>query len=129
MKIDGIIILNKPTGMNSMKAVKKVQQMLNADKAGHLGTLDPLGSGVLPIAFGKATKLFEQHLKDRKIYRTVFKFGFLTDTLDSEGEVLKQEEVEITEKQVADATKLFVGRQNQMPPKYSAKKIKGEKSI
>ncbi len=128
MKIDGIIILNKPTGMNSMKAVKKVQQMLNADKAGHLGTLDPLGSGVLPIALGKATKLFEQHLKDRKIYRTVFKFGFLADTLDSEGEVLKQEDVEITEKQVADATKLFVGRQNQMPPKYSAKKIKGKKA-
>lgn len=128
MKIDGIIILNKPTGMNSMKAVKKVQYLLNADKAGHLGTLDPLGSGVLPIALGKATKLFEGHLKDRKVYRTVFKFGFLTDTLDSEGEILRQEEIEVSEQQVKSAIKLFVGKQNQMPPKYSAKKIKGKKA-
>ncbi len=128
MKVDGIIILNKPTGMNSMSAVKKVQHLLNADKAGHLGTLDPLGTGVLPIALGKATKLFEEHLNDRKIYRAIFKFGILTDTLDSEGKILKQDDVDIKLEEIEKIINKLIGKQNQMPPKYSAKKIKGKKA-
>ena len=128
MKVDGIIILNKPTGMNSMSAVKKVQHLLNADKAGHLGTLDPLGTGVLPIALGKATKLFEEHLYDRKIYRAIFKFGILTDTLDSEGKILKQDDVDIKLEEIEKIINKLIGKQNQMPPKYSAKKIKGKKA-
>ena len=79
-EINGIVVLNKPTGMNSMKAVKQVQHKLGAKKAGHLGTLDPMGTGVLLIALGKATKLFESHLKVTKTYRAVFKFGIETET-------------------------------------------------
>lgn len=128
MKIDGVIILNKPAGMNSMKAVKKVQYALGAEKAGHLGTLDPLGTGVLPIALGKGTKLFEKHLLAKKIYRAVFKFGIETDTFDSEGKVVNQDDVTITLEQINSVLMNFIGVQEQMPPRYSAKKINGKKA-
>ena len=126
--MNGVVILNKPTGMNSMSAVKRVQRMLGAAKAGHLGTLDPLASGVLPVALGKATKLFESHLKDGKTYRAIFKFGIQTDTVDSEGSVLQQEDVSITKELIKSKLSDFVGEFDQMPPIYSAKKVNGKKA-
>lgn len=127
-EINGIVVLNKPTGMNSMKAVKQVQYKLNAKKAGHLGTLDPMGTGVLLVALGKGTKLFDIHLKDKKSYRAVFKFGIQTDTLDSDGKIDKLDQCDITFDAIKNICPNFVGEFNQMPPIYSAKKIKGKKA-
>lgn len=127
-QIDGVIVLNKPTGMNSMSAVSRVKHILNVKKAGHLGTLDPMASGVLPIAIGKATKLFESHLHDNKIYRAIFKFGIETDTFDSEGKIIKIEDCDITQSQVENILKEMVGTFDQIPPNYSAKKINGKRA-
>ena len=124
--IDGIVVLNKPTGMNSMRAVKQVQHTLDAKKAGHMGTLDPMGSGVLLVALGKATKLFDKHLKDQKTYRTVFQFGFQTDTLDCDGTITDTNDVVVTKQQLLALCPKFVGEFDQMPPVYSAKKINGK---
>lgn len=124
--IDGIVVLNKPTGMNSMRAVKQVQHKLGAKKAGHLGTLDPMGAGVLLVALGKATKLFDKHLKDKKTYRAVFQFGFETDTLDCDGVITKINDCVVTKQQLEDICPEFVGNFDQMPPIYSAKKINGK---
>ncbi len=126
LDVNGIIVLNKQTGMNSLTSVKKVQSFFNAKKAGHLGTLDPLASGVLVVALGNATKLFEKHLNEKKLYRAVFKFGVETTTLDSEGEILKEENVDINSKDVKNACKELIGTYEQMPPKFSSKKIGGK---
>lgn len=124
-QINGIIILNKPTGMNSMTATNLVKRILQVKKAGHLGTLDPFASGVLPVAIGNATKTFESHLKDEKIYRAIFKFGIETDTFDSEGSVTSVQEINISKEQVETALKKMSGTFEQMPPAYSAKRING----
>lgn len=128
MQNSGIILLNKPVGISSNSAVNKVKYLIKAKKAGHLGTLDPLASGVLPITFGKATKLFDYFLTKEKTYKATFVFGFSTDTLDSEGKVEKIEEVEISEDKIEKIIGRFVGKISQLPPKYSALKINGQKA-
>lgn len=125
---NAVAVVNKPTGMNSMTCVKRVQRMLGAKKAGHLGTLDPLASGVLVVALNKATKLFESHLKDSKTYKAIFKFGAQTTTFDSEGDIVVLQDVNILPQQVKNAVEKFVGEYDQMPPAYSAKKIGGKKA-
>lgn len=125
---NAVAVINKPTGMNSMTCVKKVQKLLGAKKAGHLGTLDPLASGVLLVALNKATKLFDAHLKDTKVYRAVFKFGIETTTFDSEGEIMVNQKVDITEEAILKVLNNLVGEYDQMPPAYSAKKINGKKA-
>ena len=100
MQNSGIILLNKPVGISSNSAVNKVKYLIKAKKVGHLGTLDPLASGVLPITFGKATKLFDYFLSKDKTYKATFVFGFSTDTLDSEGKIESVENVEIFEEQI-----------------------------
>ena len=127
-EINGIVVLNKPTGMNSMKAVKQVQYKLGAKKAGHLGTLDPMGTGILLIALGKATKLFEKHLNVKKTYRACFKFGVETDTLDSDGTITKKIDCDINMQQLKKVCSSFVGKYEQTPPIYSAKKVNGKKA-
>ena len=114
-EINGIVVLNKPTGMNSMKAVKQVQHKLGAKKAGHLGTLDPMGTGVLLVALGKATKLFESHLNARKIYRAVFKFGVETDTLDSEGKITNTNDKTVSLHDLEQVIPSFIGQFEQLP--------------
>ena len=114
--------------MNSMSAVNRVKHILNVKKAGHLGTLDPFATGVLPIAIGKATKLFDSHLKDGKTYRAIFKFGVETDTFDSDGKILKEENVSISKQQVESVLGRMVGVIDQMPPAFSAKKIDGKRA-
>jgi len=126
MKINGIILVNKERGVSSNSVVNKVKHILNADKAGHLGTLDVLGEGLLPVTLGKGTKLFDFYLNKDKVYRTIYKFGETTETLDLEGEVTERNDVIVTCEMLEKVIPKFLGKQNQMPPKYSAKKIKGK---
>ncbi len=123
---NGIIVLNKPTGMSSSLAVQIAKRILKPNKIGHLGTLDPLGTGVLLLAVNKATKLFDAYLNKTKTYRAIFAFGKETDTLDSEGEVINKNDVSVTLEQVREIAKHFVGEFDQLPPRYSAKKINGK---
>lgn len=125
---NGLIILNKPTGMSSSLAVQIVKRTLRPNKIGHLGTLDPLGTGILILAVNKSTKLFEEYLHKFKTYKAIFYFGKETDTLDSEGVVINKNEVDITFEQVKEVAKSFVGEFDQLPPLYSAKKINGKKA-
>lgn len=125
---NGIIVLNKPTGMSSSLAVQIVKRTLRPNKIGHLGTLDPLGTGMLMLALNKSTKLFDEYLKKNKTYKAIFYFGKETDTLDSEGPVINKNSLNVTLEQVKEVAKLFVGEFDQMPPLYSAKKINGKKA-
>lgn len=125
---NAIINLNKPTGMSSFFAVKKVARILGVKKAGHMGTLDPYGTGVLLIGVNKGTKLFDEYLKKIKTYVAVFHFGYETDTLDSEGKIINENNKIVSEAEVVAVINTFVGKQLQMPPKFSAKKINGKKA-
>lgn len=125
---NAIINFNKPTGMSSFKAVKTVARVLGVKKAGHMGTLDPYGTGVLLIGVNKGTSMFDEYLKKTKTYVTVFHFGYETDTLDSEGKIIKENEVVVTKESIEKVLDEFIGKQNQMPPQFSAKKINGKKA-
>lgn len=125
---NAIINLNKPTGMSSFFAVKKVARLLGVKKAGHMGTLDPLGTGVLLVGVNKGTKLFDEYLKKIKTYVAVFHFGYETDTLDSEGQIINKNEIEITAEKIQNILPNFIGKHQQMPPQFSAKKINGQKA-
>ena len=126
--VNGIILLDKPKNISSNTAVNIVKHAVNAKKAGHLGTLDVLGHGLLPITLSKATKLFDYFLNKDKEYIASFKFGIETETFDLEGEIVKKDNKIITKEDVLKVIPLFIGKQNQMPPKYSAKKINGRKA-
>ena len=128
MKLNGIILINKERGISSNSVVNKVKHLLGADKAGHLGTLDVLGEGLLPITLGKGTKLFDYFLNKDKVYKTVFRFGYTTTTLDLEGEVTNRNDKVVTLDELNQVLYKFIGKQNQMPPIYSAKKINGKKA-
>ena len=125
---DALLVLNKPVNMSSFLAVKLVKKILNAKKAGHMGTLDPLADGVLVIGLNKATKLFDKFLNSDKEYISIFKFGEETDTLDLGGEVIKKDDKVITAKELKEILKKFIGKQNQLPPLYSAKKVNGKRA-
>ena len=125
---NAIILINKPTGMSSSLAVQIVKRALKPNKIGHMGTLDPLGSGLLILGVNKATKLFDAFLNKVKTYRAVFYFGKETDTLDSEGQIINICNTNVTLEQVNECCKNFVGEFDQIPPKYSAKKINGKKA-
>ena len=125
---DGLIVLNKPKGMSSFFAVKIVKRALNAGKAGHMGTLDPLATGVLVIGINKATKLFDKFLKGNKEYIAEYEFGYETDTLDCEGNITNKKEKLVTKEMLENILPKFLGKQMQVPPNYSAKKINGKKA-
>ena len=93
-----------------------------------MGTLDPYGTGVLLVGVNKGTKLFDEYLKKTKTYVAVFHFGYETDTLDSEGQIIKENDVKVNSDSINEALKSFIGKQNQMPPQYSAKKVNGQKA-
>ncbi len=128
MSLNGIILINKERGISSNSVVNKVKYLLGADKAGHLGTLDVLGEGLLPVTLGKGTKLFDFFLNKDKTYKTVFRFGYTTSTLDLEGKITNKNDKIITIEELKQVLKNFIGKQNQMPPIYSAKKINGKKA-
>ena len=128
MEINGIILVNKESGFSSNQVVGKVKYLLKANKAGHLGTLDVLGRGLLPITLGRGTKLFDYFLNKDKVYQTIFEFGFATTTLDREGEITDKNDVEVSLEQLQNVCQKFIGKQDQLPPIYSAKKINGKKA-
>ena len=124
--VDGILLLDKPLGMSSNQALQKVRWLLNAEKAGHTGSLDPLASGVLPLCFGEATK-FSQYLLDAdKGYRTRMHLGVTTSTGDAEGEVLERRLIDLKAGDIEAALPAFRGTIMQVPPMYSALKRDGQ---
>ena len=122
----GIVLINKPKGISSNKVVNIVKATLHAKKCGHLGTLDLEGEGLLPITVNSATKLFDYFLKKDKTYEANFVFGYETDTLDTSGKIVKAKEVNFTEAELEGAVKSMIGKYEQMPPIYSAKKVGGK---
>ncbi|MEE9100960.1 tRNA pseudouridine(55) synthase TruB [Pseudomonas nitroreducens] len=124
--VNGVLVLDKPRGMSSNQALQKVRWLLNAEKAGHTGSLDPLATGVLPLCFGEATK-FSQYLLDAdKAYETVAQLGVTTTTGDAEGEVLEQREVTVGREALEAMLPRFRGDIEQVPPMYSALKKDGQ---
>ncbi|MBE5741346.1 MAG: tRNA pseudouridine(55) synthase TruB [Clostridiales bacterium] len=128
MKNKGIIAINKPSGWTSFDVVNKLKYMLKPLKTGHLGTLDPMATGVLLVTVGKATKLFDLMQKKKKTYLAQFTFGYETDTLDSTGVVMSTTDIIPTEKQIKQVLPMFIGKISQIPPKYSAKSINGARA-
>jgi len=127
-KVDGWVILDKPLGLGSTPAVAKVRRLFGAQKAGHGGTLDPLASGVLPIALGEATKTVPFVMDGRKEYRFTLQFGEARSTEDAEGEVVAASDSRPTDQQIRDALPAFVGDIEQVPPAFSALKIEGKRA-
>jgi tRNA pseudouridine55 synthase len=124
--INGILLLDKPLGFSSNQALQRVKWLLQAAKAGHTGTLDPLATGLLPLCFGEATK-FAHYLTDAdKTYRATIKLGVTTTTGDAEGAVLNTLPVNVTSNQFDEACRKFVGVISQVPPMYSALKHEGK---
>ena len=131
--MDGWIILDKPVGPTSTQCVSAVKRALREGgyprrKIGHGGTLDPLASGVLPIAIGEATKLTGRMLDADKVYCFTLAFGVETDTLDAEGRETAASPVRPTPEAIAAILPRFTGRMEQVPPAYSALKIEGERA-
>ncbi len=126
--MNGIINVLKPPGMTSHDVVSFIRKTLNMKKVGHTGTLDPEAAGVLPICVGKATKVVQYLTDKQKHYRANIRFGIITDTYDSYGEVIKEvKPVIIKRAAVEEAIKSYTGSIMQRPPIYSALKVKGKK--
>ena len=124
--IDGIVVLNKSRGLSSNKALQQVKHLYEARKAGHTGSLDPLATGVLPLCLGEATKVSQYLLDSDKGYRARIKLGVRTDSGDSEGNVLEENDVSgIDRKQIEAELERFRGDILQLPPMYSALKKDG----
>ena len=126
--VSGWICLDKPLEMTSTEAVSKLRRLFNAQKAGHAGTLDPLATGILPIALGEATKTVPFLMEAEKVYRFTVCWGRSTTTLDREGAVTETSDIRPTADQAAEALKAFVGEISQVPPAYSAIKVDGERA-
>ena len=132
IRIDGVVLLDKPAGMSSQGAVTAVKRAFNADKAGHTGTLDPMATGLLPICLGEATKYSQDLLEADKSYIAQVKFGSRTDTGDAEGQIIEELPLpafadELAIKAALDALlPKFTGPITQVPPMYSALKRDGK---
>ena len=125
--MDGLILVNKPKGITSHDIVMRIRRILGTKKVGHFGTLDPLATGLLLVAVGKATRLFPFYLHPTKTYSGRIRLGIATDTYDSEGKPLSQEIKKLPdEKLLLEHMSSFRGEMDQIPPPYSAKKYKGE---
>ena len=126
--VSGWIVLEKPHGLGSTPAVGRVRRAFNAQKAGHAGTLDPLATGILPIALGEATKTVPFLVDADKTYRFTIAWGKATTTLDAEGDVTATSPVRPTADQIAAALPGFIGQIEQVPPAFSAIKVDGERA-
>ena len=124
--VSGIILLDKPLGFTSNAALQKVRWLLNAEKAGHTGSLDPLATGVLPLCFGEATKFSQYLLDSDKGYETLAQLGKTTTTADAEGEVLQERPVTVGQADIEAVLPKFRGQISQIPPMYSALKRDGQ---
>jgi tRNA pseudouridine55 synthase len=126
--VHGWVVFDKPLNMTSTQAVGKIRWLFNAEKAGHGGTLDPLATGLLPIALGEATKTVQWAMDGRKTYRFRIKWGAETATDDLEGEVTAQSDLRPTQIRIESILNQFTGDITQIPPIYSALKIDGERA-
>ena len=127
--MDGIIIINKPQNCTSHDIVYKIKKLTN-QKVGHTGTLDPLAEGVLPILVGKATRCSKYLINHNKKYIVKLKLGVKTDTLDEEGKIIEKKNVDskiMDKTNIENTLELFIGKQTQIPPIYSAIKVNGKK--
>jgi tRNA pseudouridine55 synthase len=125
LAVDGVLLLDKPAGLTSNGALQIVKRLLNACKAGHTGSLDPIATGVLPLTFGEATKISQFLLNADKRYWARLKLGVATRTYDTEGEVTQTRPVQVTRRAVESALDRFRGEIEQIPPMYSAIKQNG----
>lgn len=127
--MDGILVINKSKGLTSNDIVKKVKKILNT-KVGHTGTLDPNATGVLPLLLGNATKISKYLINHDKEYEAVIKLGAKTTTADVEGKIIEEKEVnkeKLKKENIEEVLKSFIGKQQQIPPIYSAIKVNGKK--
>jgi len=125
--MDAVINLNKPSGITSFKAVEIIRNLLKIKKVGHAGTLDPMATGVLLVCLGKACKYSSSLMNSDKEYEAVITFGISTDSGDSDGKVINEQEVQINIKDVKDSIKSFIGEIEQVPPMVSAIHYKGKR--
>ncbi|AXH52892.1 tRNA pseudouridine(55) synthase TruB [Clostridium perfringens] len=124
--MNGVINIYKNTGMTSFDVVAMVRRVAKMKKVGHTGTLDPAASGVLPVCLGKATKIIDYIMENKKVYRVNLKLGMVTDTYDLEGEVLREKDAShITKDEILNCINSFLGTIDQVPPMYSALKQNG----
>ena len=126
--IDGWLIVDKPAGLTSTDVVNRVRRAFDAQKAGHGGTLDPLATGLLPIAFGAATKTVPYVMDGTKLYRFTLRFGEARDTDDADGQVTATTDARPTDDQIRAALVQFQGDIMQIPPAFSAVKVAGERA-
>ncbi|MQQ08096.1 tRNA pseudouridine(55) synthase TruB [Epibacterium sp. SM1979] len=126
--ISGWLVIDKPAGMTSTAVVNKVRWAMEAQKAGHAGTLDPEATGVLAIALGEATKTVPFITDAMKAYTFTVRLGQATNTDDAEGEVIAESDARPTDEQIKDALLPFLGEIQQVPPKFSAVKVDGERA-
>jgi len=124
-RVDGVLLLDKPAGMTSNRALQKARFLLGARKAGHTGTLDPMADGLLPVTLGEATKFSADLLEADKSYRATLKLGVTTTTGDAEGEATQHAPVAVTDAMIEAALQRFVGAIWQVPPMHSALKRDG----
>lgn len=124
----GIICVYKPCGVSSNFVLTQLKRSLNLKKLGHLGTLDPLACGVLPVMVNKGTKLFDYYLNKTKVYRAIFTFGKETDTLDSEGEIIKKSDYIPSVEEINNIVSKMIGDLEQIPPNFSAKNVNGKRA-
>src|ERR1039458_111941 len=126
MSLDAVLVIDKPTGWTSHDVVSRLRRILAERSAGHLGTLDPMATGVLPVVLGRYTRLSQFYNHSEKSYEGEIRFGFATDTYDADGEPSSAPQtVQVKLEDVESASREFVGPQMQLPPPFSAKKING----
>jgi tRNA pseudouridine55 synthase len=126
--ISGVLVVDKPVGLTSHDVVQIIRKGTGIRRAGHTGTLDPRASGVLIVLIGPAVRLSEYVSASDKRYQAIMRLGTSTDTYDAEGVVVRTSPVEVTEQEFTEALKSFVGEIEQVPPPYSAVKVKGQKA-
>ncbi len=124
--VHGVLLLDKPAGLSSAQALAKAKWLLNAEKAGHTGTLDPFATGLLPLCFGEATKFAQDLLDADKTYEATVQLGVTTTTGDTEGEVVATKPAEVSREQVEATLAKFRGPLRQVPPMHSALKREGK---
>jgi tRNA pseudouridine55 synthase len=127
-RIDGWLVLDKPVGLTSNEALTRLKKIFHPEKVGHAGTLDPLASGCLPIAFGEATKTVSFAMDGRKVYRFTVRWGEATASDDTEGEVIARSDARPSREDILDILQEFTGTILQVPPKFSAIKVEGARA-
>ena len=121
-----MLLLDKPEGITSNRALQQARRLFDARKAGHTGSLDPIATGLLPVCFGDATKICGLFLDTDKSYRVHIRLGQVTDTGDREGDIIAESNVDVTDRQIEQAMQRFQGEIDQVPPMYSAIKRNGQ---